>query len=98
MVEPTPEIVASRVQIKDKTLITGTGAFRDRKGSGVTGVFIWGEGSGSDCPLAETNCCEPRSVQGSKRSSADSVVPSTQCSVLRPGSHKSYRRPKHVWI
>ena len=31
MAEPTPEILASRVQMKDKTVITGAGGFRDRK-------------------------------------------------------------------
>lgn len=35
MAEPTPEIVASRVQMKDKTLITDAGGLRDRKRLGL---------------------------------------------------------------
>lgn len=35
MAEPTPEIVASRVQMKDKTLITDAGGLRDTKRLGL---------------------------------------------------------------
>lgn len=43
MAEPTPEILASRVQMKDKTLITDTGGFRDRKRLGLL-EYLFGGG------------------------------------------------------
>lgn len=62
MAEPTLEILASRVQMKDKTLSLTQVDSETERGWSYYSVYL-GEGSGSDCPLAETNCCEPRSVK-----------------------------------
>lgn len=79
-VEPTAQTVS-----KGKTPLPQTQVPSEAgRGCSYRSVYL-GEGSGSDCPLAETNSYEPRSVQGSRSSSADdSAVPPTPAFSLRP--------------